>query len=620
MNKPADQRKPGSARLIELKRRAKRQGWLKHLRQGPGEEADEKALLAGCEFDVARADHVCDFFEEYGVLTEGPWAGQAFELLDWQREWLSRCFGWVRYSDQWGAWVRRFRYVYLEVPKKNGKTPMAATLGNYLLFADAAHRQVNLFLAATTKTQANRCLKHAIRAYKFREALAEAAITKKLEGFDSVEYNDNLWQVVAADAASADGVNGHVIGDEIHRWIGHEFFNTLRWALASQPEGLFLGITTAGSDPESVCRSCHDKTVAVNAGRLEQQDWFGTIYAAAVDADPDDEATWLDANPSLGTDPSSPLKLEAFRADYESAKVDPAQWPIFLQLRLNIWRNSVDSWIDINRWDLGEVLREEKVQDAIDQHEERRRNLANKKTPKKPNKRIKFKPPRMDCFEPFDFEKGPGGVSWKDLNGVMAFDAATVRDTSSAVFTFEHPTDEGALVSYPFYWMPKSRAEELQKRIPFQAYADAGYIDLTEGDAVDFNFMLVKLIELVRHFGVDEFYYDPNFQAEWVTERLAYETGADRVAFGQTMSNFSPPMKTAERLILEKKWRHNGHPIFTWQLGNLKAKHDANQNIRPVKQKHGDWRTVDGPVCGIMTIAKWTVDDGDDDDDDFMIY
>ena len=126
--------------------------------------------------------------------------------------------------------------------------------------------------------------------------------------------------------------------------------------------------------------------------------------------------------------------------------------------------------------------------------------------------------------------------------------------------------------------------------------------------------MQQDLEKLCEHFGIDSFYFDPNFQAEWLTERLASNQSMNRIAFGQTMSNFSPPMKTAERMILEKRWRHNGHPIFTWQLGNLKAKHDANQNIRPVKQKHGDYRTVDGPVCGIMSLEKWTVamDDFDD--------
>ena len=355
--RPASQRKPKSAALIELKRKAKRQGWAQWLRQGAGEEADERALLDGCRFDLRRGQHVVDFFNRYGVLTEGAWRGKTFTLLDWQHDWLQRGFGWVRYSDNWQQWVRRFRYFYLEVPKKNGKTPLIANLGNYTLFADSHDRQINQYLAATTKQQAERCLKHAIRAYKYRPELAAVAVVKKLEGFSSVQYGDNLWQVLAADASAADGVNGHVLADELHRWVGFELFNTLRWSLASQPEGLFIGITTAGSNFQSVCRNCHQKTQEINAGRQLDSQWYGTIFAADPDDDPHDERTWLKANPSLGSSREYPLKLESFRADHAAAIQDPAQWPTFLQLRLNRWRTAQDSWINIELWDKGEAAR-----------------------------------------------------------------------------------------------------------------------------------------------------------------------------------------------------------------------------------------------------------------------
>ncbi len=588
--KPPRQRRPKSAAIIGLRNRAKREGWLKWIRQGEGEEADEKAMLAGCVFDQRRGDHVVDFFEQYGVLTEGPWKGKPFRLRPWQHEWLQRGFGWIRFAKEWDQWVRRFRYLYLEVPKKNGKTPMVATLGNYLLFADSVGRQINQFLAATTKQQAERCLKHATRALKYQPDLAEVSVTKKLEGFTSIEYGDNLWQVVASDPAGADGINGHVLADELHRWVGFEFFNTLRWALASQPEGVFVGITTAGSEFESVCRTCHEKTKEVNSGRQSDQQWYGTIYAMGPNDDPHDPKVWKRANPSLGTDRDAPLKLEAFRSDYNAAKLDPSQWPAWLQLRLNKWRTATDGWVNIELWDRGDAAR-------------------------KAAKGRKRNQPRIDCYEKFDEQHAPGGVPWRELAGIMAFDGATVRDTTAAVFTFEHPTEDGVLLSLPYYWLPEARAHELGDRVAFREWADAGLIRLTAGDAVDFNFIFDDLCRLIDQFGIDEFYFDPYFQAEWLTERIMSETGCQRTAFPQTMMNYSPAMKTAERMIHEHTWRHNGHPIYTWQLGNLKAKHDPSGNIRPVKQKHGDYRTVDGPVAGIMTIRNWLTVEYEDDGD-----
>jgi hypothetical protein len=110
-----------STKLIELKNRARRQGWLKWLRKGPGEEADERALAAGCWFDVRRGQHVVDFADRFGTLTEGAFQGRHFDLLPWQYESLQRMFGWVKPSPEWGYPVRRHRYCYLEIPKKTEK-------------------------------------------------------------------------------------------------------------------------------------------------------------------------------------------------------------------------------------------------------------------------------------------------------------------------------------------------------------------------------------------------------------------------------------------------------------------------------------------------------------------
>lgn len=628
--KPAAQRKPKSARLLELRNAAKRKGWAKWIRQGDGEEADERALLDGCTFDTVRAQHVVDFFEQFGVLTEGAWAGEPFRLMRWQHDWLYRAFGWVKFSDEWNEVVRRFRYLFLEVPKKNGKTPMIATLGNYLFFADSPTRQINMYLAATSKQQAARCLKHATRAYKFREALAREALVKKLEGYEAVYYRDNLWQVVAADAASADGVNGHVIGDEIHHWAGMEFYNTLRWALASQPEGLFVAITTAGKNPESVWGALNAKAQRVNVGREIDQQFFGQIYAIKPDQDPHNEKVWHQANPSLGSKRHHPLKLSTFRADYETARNDPTQWPTWLQLRLGRPRNAEDSWVDLDQWDLGSIAREAQL----------KKQRRKKKTP-------------VDCFEdfklylggkPFDqlrlpelrqhypvdgtdeigddrpeimLRFGPRKFSrCADLESVAAIDGATINDTTSLGITWEHPRENGVLIHYQFYWLPENRAIQLQEKTSYKHWSETGFLTLTPGDAVDFDVVFADMAAIFQAMGIVQFYFDPLFQAEWLTQKLETVTGAQRIEFPQTVRFYSPSMKSAQRRIVNKTLRHNGHPLLTWQLGNTKSKSNVNSDIRPVKQKHNDYRSIDGVTTMIMTQHNWaTVEDGSYYDD-----
>ena len=82
-------------------------------------------------FNKKLADHACDFFPKYLRHTKGRWAGQKFDLFPWQRDMISKLFGTLQ-SDG----LRQYQYVYCEIPKKNGKSELAAGIALYLLFAD----------------------------------------------------------------------------------------------------------------------------------------------------------------------------------------------------------------------------------------------------------------------------------------------------------------------------------------------------------------------------------------------------------------------------------------------------------------------------------------------------
>lgn len=580
------QKRRQTTKLLEAKAIARRDGWLRYLREGEGEEADERAMLAGCYFDPRRCDHWLEFADKYGTLTEGPWKGKPFKLLEWQSLHTGRFFGWLKPSPEWGYPVRRFRFLYMEVPKKSGKTPLLSLIGNYLLFGDSWDRQINLYLAATTRKQAERCLTHAIRQIRNHPDLDAVARIKKLEGFSQIEYGDNTWNVVAADPDSADGVNGHCLADELHRWKGFEFFNALKWMLASQPEGVFAGITTAGSEMQSVCRQLHEKTKAVNAGRQVDEAHYGVIYAASPDDDPHEEATWFKANPSLGTTAEAPLKLSTFRQDYEAAKNEPSQWPAFLQLRLNIWRTAEHGWLDeacprgISDWDSG----------AVERTHSRR---------------------RIDCYEPFQISQ----VAADCVEAWLGLDLAAVRDTCAAVISARRPN--GTVCVVPYFWLPEREAERQNKRVPYAAWSEGGFVKLTPGDVVDYDTIFADLVPACKQFGVHRFYFDPGFQAEWLTQRLESETGAERVEFPQTVLEYAPVVREVERMIIGHELRHNGHPLLTWQIGNAMAKTNANGDKRLIKQKQGDYRKVDGPQAMLMSLrdAAGLVDEGDYYDD-----
>lgn len=566
-------RSRGSAKLIAAKARAQREGWARWLRTGPGEEADERALLNGCWFDQRRADHWFEFADRYGTLTENEYNGLKFNLLEWQRLHTGRLFGWIKYSQEWGFNVRRFKRFYLEVPKKNGKTPLISLLGNYLFFADSVKRQVNIYTAATTRKQAERVLKHSVKQVKNSEELSEVAEIKKLEGFLTMSFNDNEWYVLAADAASADGVNGHLLADELHRWPGFEFYHSVKYMTASQPEGLFIGITTAGLNTESVCKTLHDHAVSVNSGRVEDEQFYGQIYGLSPDDDPHDEANWYKANPSLGTTAEMPLKLSTFRAEYEAARDDPTEWNSFLRLRLGVWQTSENGWLDAAcprkflDWDSGPTERKKAAT-------------------------------RIDCFEPFDddFLEGLEAVRIG-----LGLDMSSVRDTTAAVLSIEDV--DGWTWIRPFFWLPEQEALRQNKRVPYRRWSELGLIRLTPGDVIDYRTVLDELIGVCNRFRVQKFYFDPLFQAEWFTQELEAATGALRIEFPQTITHYAPLVKETERRIIGHQLRHNGNQLLNWQMGNAVAYSNINGDRRIRKGKEHDYRKVDGVQAMIMSLT-----------------
>ena len=561
-----------SPRLAEFKAWAKRKGWLSWLRRGDGEEADERALLNGCWFVPERARHVCDWIERYCHLVEGPWRGRRFELLDWQREVLSQLFGWVKWSPEWQRNVRRFRWAYLELPKKNGKSPLMAAVGCYLMFGDGAANPKN-FSVATAKKQAALVHRAAVDMILASPELSAVANIRTEDGYQLIEYPQagGRWSITSSDSRTADGVNGNCLADELHRWNDWEFWGTLRWMLAALPEGLFFSITTAGSGTEGICRSQRDKTLAVNSGRQVDEQFFGRVWGLGPADDPHEEKSWRRANPSLGSDRAHPLKLSTFRADYESAKLDPSQWNDFLRLRLGVWSAAESAWIDtlggVARWDAGPDAR------------------ANHRA-------------RIDCWEDFGLQDLAEVPCW------FGFDGATHHDTTAAVFVWLMPDESMRIM--PLYWLPEAEALRLGPKVPYREWSEAGLINLTPGDACDYERVLQDVVGWCQRLNVQGFAFDPLFQAEWLTQRIEAETGVQRVEFPQTIMHFSPPMKTLGRLIATKQARHNGHPILTWQLGHVKAYTDANGNERPVRQKKGDHRTIDGVVAAIMAVGLAT--------------
>ena len=553
----------GSNKLLAARATAKRGGWLDMVRS----EADERAMLGGCRFSQRRADHVCEFGPRYLELV-GEFKGQEFEPLAWQRDQLLRpLFGWVRFDDEWGKWVRRYNRAYVQIPKKNGKSPLGAYVALYLLVGDGRNTWgANVYSASTDKEQAGIVHKAAAEMVRASPRLREVLECTN----DNIAHHDRdgFYRVLSSCPRRNEGWNANgIVADELHKWAGFELWDALKWAFASRSEPLLFAITTAGCDLESVCYGQYQYAKDVLSGDVVDAGFFPLVYEAAHDDDPSDEATWRKANPSLG----DVIKLSKFREDHDEAKaLGGTSWRKFLQLRLNLWQQGAAPWLDRSKWDAGT----------------RRRAAAGKK--------------RIDCFSKrlqsdAAVERLPGPC-WAGL------DLALVQDLCALVLAFRGPQTRDAKRIYtliPYFWLPEEVARK-SKKTDWLKWADAGWLTLTPGDSTDFEAIAETILEAHDYWGIAQLIYDPKF-AHSFTQSLELNYSIPRAEFQQKPAYFAEPCADFERMINERRIRHDGNPLMSWCIGNTHAvTDDDGAPLRPVKEKKHSPKKIDGTVAGIM--------------------
>lgn len=531
--------------LRTLLNRAKNEGWRDRVRSA----ADEHALMNGCWFSQSRADHVCGFFPKFLRHSKGEFARQPFHLLDWQREeLLSPLFGWVRRNAN-GKVVRRYRKAYVEVPKKNGKSTLAAGIGLYMLVGDG-EAGAEVYSAGCDRGQARIVFDEAVNMVKASPELQDMLTVNN--HIHRIIYPDetSYWAALSADSDSNQGKNAHcMICDELHAWYGRENYDSLKWAFAVRAQSLLFQITTAPDDPQSVCTEQRNYAISVNDGTVKFPDdqFFGLIYAADPKDDPFEEATWFKANPSLGT----ALPLENFRNDAEEAKNTPATIDAFKRYRLDIPSTGDHALFNTLQWD--------------------------------------------KC--------GKRKFDWNSLRGERCFaglDLSKTQDSTSLQLWFPLDGEDYALLS--FFWLPEESAREQNNRVSWLLWAKEGYVELTAEEVTDFRAIKRKLVELSEIYHIEKLLYDP-WQAEHLTQEIEEEIGIPRMAFPQTLKNFAPAVSDLERLLKKRKIFHQQNKCMDWQMGNCRGYVDPNGNKRPTKPKPEDYRKIDGPISLLEAIA-----------------
>jgi phage terminase large subunit-like protein len=530
--------------------------------------ADEHAALAGMRFDPERAVFACDWIESHCCLYEGELAGQSITLYPAQREFISRLYGWVRWSDEWQQWIRRFTHATFLAAKKNGKSPLAAAHNLYLLAGDDEQGQ-KVYQAAANGQQAGIAQKHAINMVLQSPRLkADCKINNTTFQITHLPTNSVLSILTGDDSRGArakEGLNGSVTYDEMHV-VNRQVEERTSRAGISRKEPINVAFSTAGDDPSAVGAERFAYGRQVNSGKRDDPHFLHVEYAAPKNAsDAEIEANLEEygkaANPAWGI----LVKPSEFRADWNRSKGKPREVARFKQYRLDIEVGSTNQWLSTAGWELG--ARSFTLAD-----------LAGR-----------------DCY--------------------AALDLSRTRDLTAFVLMFPFPEEGEEVVRvWPMFWMPEETARERDHLFPFKSWATGGFIKCTKGATVDYNAVKADIRAAIgdHRLNVLKLVYDEHYANE-LTQALheGEELGKERVAgvvaereaFGQSLMYFTGPCKELERRVSAGLIQHPDNKVLNWQVGHCEIWPDRNQNIRPVKPAPHSGKSIDGVVCMCMDMA-----------------
>lgn len=553
------------------------------LHLAPGIDVPKPDDGAELRYSGEAAQRVMDFISLL-VFGQNEWAGQPFRLLPWEEDLIRQFYG-VQVRDDDGRWVRYRRYLYNEIPKKNGKSELAAALGLYHLIGDGESRP-NVGVFAVDRQNADIIFQSAKYMVE-HTALSEPKGSPLAWCRDSVrEIRTAFGGVMKVYSSEAEGKHGisfsAVLCDELHAWKGlngHRLWKVLTQGTdAARRQQVVMVLTTAGDDPDrkSIGWEVHEKCRRLLAWRRgeperpgdgDDSEWCPVMYGISTltGDDPEaiaaldiyDETLWARCNPSYGVT----MNARKFRAEARAAKQSEAAERGFRWLRLNQWIATKDvGWLPLTIYDktqAGPSGREERTAWVLE-------HLSGKK-----------------CY---------GGL-----------DLSTTTDLTAFVQIFPPQDELETWVALFHAWRPREGVLEAEQRdhVPYRDWERAGFLELCDGDMIDYNQVEQCITKAAETYRLEMLGVDP-YLSRTLTQRLM-GMGLNVIEIPQTMLSMSPAMKELERLIRGHEMLHVHNTAARWCFGNVRCAVDGNENMKPMKNRSTG--RIDITVAWIIAMA-----------------
>jgi len=495
------------------------------------------------KYSKVAADYAVAFIEAL-CHTKGSWAGKPFELIDWQEQIVRDIFGVLKSNG-----YRQFNTAYVEIPKKMGKSELAAAIALLLTCGDNEER-AEVYGCAADRQQASIVFEVAADMVRMCPALNRRvkilASTKRLIYLPT----NSFYQVLSAEAYSKHGFNIHgVVFDELHTQPNRKLYDVMtKGSGDARMQPLYFLITTAGDNVNSICYEVHQKAKDLLEGRKHDATFYPVIYGAEEDDDWTDPKVWKKVNPSLGIT----VSLDKVKAACESARQNPAEENSFRQLRLNQWVKQAVRWMPMEKWD--------------------------------------------KCAFKVDPEKLKGRVCYGGL------DLSSTTDITAFVLVFPPVDEDDKFHILPHFWIPEENLDLRVRRdhVNYDLWQKQGFLKTTEGNVVHYGFIEAFIEELGTQYNIKEIAFD-RWGAVQMTQNLE-GLGFTVVPFGQGFKDMSPPTKELMKLTLEEKIAHGGQPVLRWMMDNIFIRTDPAGNIKPDKEKSTE--RIDGAVALIMALDR----------------
>jgi len=497
----------------------------------------------GFRWDDDRANRILRFFEERLKLSEGQFEGKAFKLHPSQAFKLGSIYGWIK-SD--GS--RRFRTVYIEEGKGNGKSPFAGGVGLYGMISDK-EPGAQIYAAAAKKDQADILFRDAVKMRNQTPALLERT---KTSGGPGKEYNlahlpsGSFFRPISKEAGkSGSGPRPHyALCDEVHEHPDRSVMEMLQRGFKFRRQPLLLMITNSGSDRNSVCWEERTRAVQVVCGTKTPDEeftfvgetWDGSdsvfAYVCALDKGDnplDDRSCWKKANPLLHT-----ILTEDYLAGVVAeARNVPGKRNNILRLHFCVWTESDTSWIG------------RELIDAV-----------------------------TEVFDPYELHKGKSiAAAGLDLSGTKDLTAAAFVVETGAVAV---DREDGTTATLPTYdawieaWTPLDTmdARAAQDHVPYRTWVEQGYLHAIPGQRIRHDFVAAHFARLHGKCDISVLAYDRYVFDKFQDELDEYSVSIPTVMHPQGGKKRAKP---DEAKVEAAKEAGEEPPLGLWMPGSVSA-------------------------------------------------